>query len=124
MYCDHYSFSRNSLTPARPCMSSTFSDLVADALEEHCSRASSSEKYLLGAHLGASTAELYASLAARTNTDVEIGGEDGHPPVSVRAVRLDNGVLVVPYLVTTAANPNDPNRGNRYFTGRLRDFFD
>ena len=57
-------------------MSSIFSDLVADALEAHCARATTSEKYLIGTVLGTSPAELYGALAARATTDVQIGEGD------------------------------------------------
>ena len=105
-------------------MSSTFSNLVTDVLLDHCRQATSSTKYLIRGVMGVSSVSLYASLVQRTNADVAVPVGPDDQRWTMRAARL-GAVVVVPYLVRDGhADPDDPNRGNRGFNGRLRDWFD
>jgi hypothetical protein len=104
-------------------MSTIFSELVADVLLARCAEASDSQKFLLGSLLGVSTADLYAAVAGRANDNIEVAG-DGDHPIKLNAIRLQNQVVVIPYLVTESLANGDNNRGNRGFNGKLRDYFD
>jgi hypothetical protein len=108
-------------------MSSIFSELVAEVLMRRCSAATDSEKILVGVVLGTSAAELYAAFIANANSSCTIRtGKNADDSWTMRCVELENKVTVIPYLVlnSTEAAGGDPNRGNRGFNGKLRDWFD
>src|SRR4051794_21405116 len=101
-------------------MSSIFSDLVADVLLERCGLVSDSEKHLIGAVLGVSPTELYTGCIAHADGTCAVRtGKKDDDHWEMRAIVLENGVIVIPYLVVHdgAGGSADPNRGNRGFNG-------
>src|SRR5436190_1190136 len=115
---------RASSQRGRPSMSSTFSELVADLLLDHCGKATSTEKFLIQDILGTGPVELYEAVALRATTETDIRTGPGKQAVwRMRAVELPNRVKVIPYLVREDDRGHeDTNRGNRGFNGRLRDW--
>jgi hypothetical protein len=109
-------------------MSSIFSDLVTDILLSRMAAAADSEKHLIRGVLGVSGAEIYAAVIGETNGECSVQmSPSGDNKWTMRCIELDNKVVVIPYLVVqdpTADHSHDPNRGNRGFNGKLRDWFD
>jgi hypothetical protein len=109
-------------------MSSIFSELVAEILFKRAESVTDSEKLLIGSVLGVSGAEIYAAVISHASEScvVHTGhGEDDQ--LEMRCIALDNNVIVIPYLVLQgkdAAVTGNANRGNRFFNGKLRDWFD
>lgn len=105
-------------------MSSTFSELVASVLLDHCREVASSEKYLIREVLGVSPISLYAAVAERASVDCAVAVGNGKT-YTMYAVELPGRIRVIPYLVVDQEQASDdPNRGNRGFNGLLRDWFD
>lgn len=109
-------------------MSSIFSELVAEILLKRAASASDSEKYLIGSVLGVAAAEIYAEVIAQaTGTCVVRTGHAENDQLEMQCIALENKVVVIPYLVLQESNSvpsSDLNRGNRFFNGKLRDWFD
>lgn len=106
-------------------MSSRFSELAAELLLAYSEGLSSNRRLLVPGVLGVSPEELYAALAMRATDELDIPVSADGEVHTMGAITLPAGVVVLPYLVVDGSSQDeDPNRGNRGFNGRLRDWFD